>query len=170
MATSTSVSRPEYPIIISRWLVRVLPAPPRSPAKRHLPGATGIALDFPRLCRPRRGIVRVSAAQDRSLSPKMPARSLASPNHFPAEFSVANRDGFECRRRLVRVLNALARAWSSARPTPQPCIRARTIPQSPRGREAAVGRGERPVCLVMATRLSAGRRTGSCRNGGGTCD
>jgi hypothetical protein len=45
-------------LLISGSKVRVLVRPPRSPAKRHLPGATGIAFDFPRLCRPRRGIVR----------------------------------------------------------------------------------------------------------------
>jgi hypothetical protein len=37
----------------------------------------------------------------------MPSQSLASPNRFPAEFALANRDRFECRQRLVRVLNAL---------------------------------------------------------------
>ena len=32
----------------------------------------------------------------------MPAWSLAAPNRFPPEFALANRDGIECRQRLVR--------------------------------------------------------------------
>jgi hypothetical protein len=31
------------------------------------------------------------------VTPKMPGQSLASPNLFPVEFPLANRNGFECR-------------------------------------------------------------------------
>ena len=44
---------------IIAWLqVRVLPAPPRSPAQFRFPGATGIVFDFPWLCRREREIAR----------------------------------------------------------------------------------------------------------------
>jgi hypothetical protein len=37
------------------------------------------------------------------VTPKVPRQSLASPNLFPAEFSLPNRDRFECQQRPVRV-------------------------------------------------------------------
>jgi hypothetical protein len=79
MATSTSVSRPEYPIIISRWLVRVLPAPPRSPAQLPFPGAVRIVFNFPRLCRRRLGMAR-------SLSRRIgQCRHKCSPSLWPRQ-------------------------------------------------------------------------------------
>jgi hypothetical protein len=44
--------------IISRLPVRVLPAPPRSPAQLQFPGAVEIVFNIPRLCRRRRGTGR----------------------------------------------------------------------------------------------------------------
>ena len=41
---------------------------------------------------------------DEEPSPKMPARSLASPNRFPAGISAANRDRFDGRLRRFEVL------------------------------------------------------------------
>jgi hypothetical protein len=46
--------------------------------------------------------------------------SLASPNPFPAEFLVANRDRFECLRRRVRVLIATAGIAVAQRLHPRP--------------------------------------------------
>ena len=57
-------------------------------------------LNFPWLCHRRREIAR-SLSPGISVSPKMPPKSLALPNPFPAEFPVASRDRFECRQRPV---------------------------------------------------------------------
>jgi len=45
----------------------------------------------------------VSIARNKRSSPKMPGRSLASPNLFPAGIRNAYRDRFDCRQRRVRV-------------------------------------------------------------------
>jgi hypothetical protein len=58
---------------------------------------------YVRLCRWRRGASAVSVGRNRPVSRKMPPRSLSSPNFFPREFPLANRDRFECRQRPVRV-------------------------------------------------------------------
>jgi hypothetical protein len=83
--------------------VRVLPAPPRSPAHLRFPGALGIVFNIPRLCCPETRDSTVSVARNGLTSPKMPPRSLTSLDFFPAEFPVADRDWFECRPRPVRV-------------------------------------------------------------------
>jgi hypothetical protein len=71
-------------------------------AARHSPSSRPAALP------PKTRDSAVSTARNRPMSPKMPARSLASSNFFPAEFLPSNRDWFECRQRPVRVLNAWA--------------------------------------------------------------
>jgi hypothetical protein len=51
---SCSGSWSEHRLIIAWFQVRVLPAPPRSPAQIRFPGAFVIVFDFPWLCRRRR--------------------------------------------------------------------------------------------------------------------
>jgi hypothetical protein len=78
--------------LIIVWLqIRVPPAPPRSPARIRFPGAGGIVFNFPGL----------GVGQNWYSSPKMPARSLPSPDPFPAGIGVANGDRFDLRQRRV---------------------------------------------------------------------
>jgi hypothetical protein len=71
------------------WAVRSLP-------NRHR-RTTGIVFDFPWLCWRRRRIARSLSTGIGRYGEKMPHRSLASPNFFPAEFALGNRDRFEDR-------------------------------------------------------------------------
>ncbi len=65
--------------IIACSAVRVLPAPPRSPAKLRFPGAVGIVFNIPRLCRWRPGIAR-------SLSPGIgKCRQKCRPGLWPRQ-------------------------------------------------------------------------------------
>jgi hypothetical protein len=89
---------------IIAWLpVRVLPAPPPSRAQSRFRVAVGIVFDFPWLCRLRRGIAWSLPPGIGPVTPKVPRQSLASPNLFPAEFSLPNGERFECEQRPVRV-------------------------------------------------------------------
>jgi hypothetical protein len=91
------------PCIIARWLVRVLPAPPRSPAQFRFPGALGIVFDFPWLCRRGRGTARSLWPGIGGCCQKRPPSLWPRQTSFPAEFLPANRERFERRQRPVRV-------------------------------------------------------------------
>src|SRR5262249_40932028 len=67
-------------------------------AQIRFPGAVGIVFDLPLGTRNS----AVSVARNRPASPKMPPLSLASPNLFPADSPVADRDWFERRQRPDR--------------------------------------------------------------------
>jgi hypothetical protein len=60
--------------------IRVLPAPPRGPTQVRFPGAVGIALDFPRLCRRirrRGGLCRAQVGSRRRKSQPILVSGLA---------------------------------------------------------------------------------------------
>jgi hypothetical protein len=69
--------------IIARLPVRVLPAPPRSPAQIPFPGAVEIVFNIPRLCRRTRGIARSLPPGIGPVTPKMPTPVSGFAQLFP---------------------------------------------------------------------------------------
>ena len=91
--------------IISCWQVRVLPAPPRSPAQLRFPGAVGIVFNFPRPCRQRRqtgqSLPRGIRRHRQKCRPRLSARQTLSRRNSRSRTETGSNldgDGFERRR------------------------------------------------------------------------